>query len=624
MANINTELEQIRKAVYGREVRGSIANAIELINKEQINTSTAQTNLDSKFNQLIINAGNSNAEVVASRVKADGTQFSTLGKRLDSFDSELDNIKSNSIISFIFDDGFVEDNKTYELFKSKNMLCNFALVKDWTKALNKNFVDNYRKYQNEGFGILSHTSTHADLRNSGISQYNAEYEIAKSLELNKYDFRISGFVAAQSSIHEDYMHFVEQNYDFAFTRYRGVLSGDKKGHYSKKEDVHRLWRISIESNSLEDLKTCIDNCISEKGFLVLYGHQLDTTTGLTTKKLTALLDYINNLDCEVLNIYNAMSKYFGININNETGFDESKYVNILNISNNNGLSSELSFNKLFLYNHDDDKGDNVVINGNRITLGYTSELSEGKVTTLQGKISLSDVDMNYIENQCVILEADIYTNSINFDNIDFTVECRFFDSVKDGDHILHCNLNKSSRKIRFISTPFSAGNKNYLQFIFRTTFKGNCDANTKIHISNFKISKIKSLKKDIVDVNLANQDISTLNSNILLNLGAINIDEGDLINTSTNEFKLTRGKVYKVSLVLNSDTILDSSTNTILTLFEGKNVVKRVYPILVAGTKPYILFECILRGDDLDYNFKINTSKSLNINTYSYLSIYEL
>ena len=92
MANINTELEQIRKAVYGREVRGSIANAIELINKEQINTSTAQTNLDGKFNQLIINAGNSNAEVVAARVKADGTQFNTLGKRIDGIDSQLDTI----------------------------------------------------------------------------------------------------------------------------------------------------------------------------------------------------------------------------------------------------------------------------------------------------------------------------------------------------------------------------------------------------------------------------------------------------------------------------------------------------------------------------------------------------
>ena len=96
MANINTELEQIRKAVYGREVRGSIANAIELINKEQINTSTAQTNLDGKFNQLIINAGNSNAEVVAARVKADGTQFDTLGKRLDKGD-ELHNTLNNEV-----------------------------------------------------------------------------------------------------------------------------------------------------------------------------------------------------------------------------------------------------------------------------------------------------------------------------------------------------------------------------------------------------------------------------------------------------------------------------------------------------------------------------------------------
>ena len=98
MANINTELEQIKKAVYGREVRGSIANAIELINKEQISTNTAQTNLDSKFNQLIINAGNSNAEVVAARVKADGTQFDTLGKRLDKGD-EVHNILNNEVIS---------------------------------------------------------------------------------------------------------------------------------------------------------------------------------------------------------------------------------------------------------------------------------------------------------------------------------------------------------------------------------------------------------------------------------------------------------------------------------------------------------------------------------------------
>ena len=82
MANIQHWLDQIRRAIYGREVRSSIADAIEAINKEQ-------SNLDGVFEQLIINAGNSNAEVVAARVKADGTQFNTLGERLAKSDEQF-------------------------------------------------------------------------------------------------------------------------------------------------------------------------------------------------------------------------------------------------------------------------------------------------------------------------------------------------------------------------------------------------------------------------------------------------------------------------------------------------------------------------------------------------------
>lgn len=87
MANIQHWLDQIRRAVYGREVRSSIADAIEAINKEQ-------SYLDGAFDQLIINAGNSNAEVVAARVKADGTQFNTLGERLNKNDEDLLNLSN--------------------------------------------------------------------------------------------------------------------------------------------------------------------------------------------------------------------------------------------------------------------------------------------------------------------------------------------------------------------------------------------------------------------------------------------------------------------------------------------------------------------------------------------------
>lgn len=83
MANIGHWLEQIRRAIYGREVRSSIADAIEAINKKQ-------DNLDGSFNQLIINAGNSNAEIVDARVEANGTQHNTLSERLNKADADFD------------------------------------------------------------------------------------------------------------------------------------------------------------------------------------------------------------------------------------------------------------------------------------------------------------------------------------------------------------------------------------------------------------------------------------------------------------------------------------------------------------------------------------------------------
>lgn len=162
MANINTELEQIRKAIYGREVRGSIANAIELINKEQINTSTAQTNLDSKFEQLIINAGNSNAEVVAARVKADGTQFNTLSKRLDKSDEVHDALNNEVISSRTDSKNVVHKNLKSRLDNFDSQLDNIAVIIDfvkredetWDKAINRVIsLGNKVKFLNKSYEL---------------------------------------------------------------------------------------------------------------------------------------------------------------------------------------------------------------------------------------------------------------------------------------------------------------------------------------------------------------------------------------------------------------------------------------------------------------------------------------
>ncbi|MFR3912829.1 MAG: hypothetical protein ACLTYB_17085, partial [Clostridium paraputrificum] len=82
----------IREAIYGKEVGGSLADGLEAINNETENTTVRQKKLETTFNDLIINAGNSNAEIVDAR----GGE-TKLKDRLDKFDEKLGE-KSNIIV----------------------------------------------------------------------------------------------------------------------------------------------------------------------------------------------------------------------------------------------------------------------------------------------------------------------------------------------------------------------------------------------------------------------------------------------------------------------------------------------------------------------------------------------
>lgn len=90
MANVSDKVQQIRQAVYGKDVRESIASGIEAINDETESTTARQANLETTFQQLIINAGNSNAEIVAARVDVDNNAHPTLRDRLNAIEEEID------------------------------------------------------------------------------------------------------------------------------------------------------------------------------------------------------------------------------------------------------------------------------------------------------------------------------------------------------------------------------------------------------------------------------------------------------------------------------------------------------------------------------------------------------
>lgn len=101
MANIKKHLDNIKGALFGKDVRSSIHDGIDAINKEVESTTGRQEHLETTFDQLTINAGNSNAEIVDARVGENGKSYAKLGDRLDSVDSQLEHIVNKIEVSIL-------------------------------------------------------------------------------------------------------------------------------------------------------------------------------------------------------------------------------------------------------------------------------------------------------------------------------------------------------------------------------------------------------------------------------------------------------------------------------------------------------------------------------------------
>lgn len=95
MANISEYISKIRTAIYGKDVRGSLADGLDAVNKETEaataltqETEQRQTSIEKQFDDQIANmtlADPSSAELVAGRTNVNtGKSYDTIGRRLDA------------------------------------------------------------------------------------------------------------------------------------------------------------------------------------------------------------------------------------------------------------------------------------------------------------------------------------------------------------------------------------------------------------------------------------------------------------------------------------------------------------------------------------------------------------
>lgn len=212
MANINKELNQIKNAVYGKDVRGSIHDGIEKINNES-EDSKQKADEAHDVMESIINDGFDNAALESNfeqklddkieNLQPDWTQFkdqtnSQLAENEDKFDGQNWELNSKSrekrgITLFESDDGRIEEfTVAKDIFSKYEVPQNIAIVDSWIGRENFCSEEQLLELQNVyGWEIVSHSLNHP--ANPPMIENPNDKEVEDELKLSLENLKARGF-----------------------------------------------------------------------------------------------------------------------------------------------------------------------------------------------------------------------------------------------------------------------------------------------------------------------------------------------------------------------------------------------------------------------------------------------
>lgn len=353
MADIRKELNQIKNAVYGREVRSSIHDGIKKINDEVENATDLSEsakhqveNIQQQVNQLVVE-GDSSVEAAQARVDAEGKSFPTLKARLDEketqFSSQLaqaDKFRryesmvsrkktKRPTITIVDDDGYREVYTIlFKLAKEFNIPFTSSIITGKPMGFPHDDRPEDTKYYNYEMVM--------EMRDSGLVQFighshnninyreSTEEEIRYDIEqmvafLKRYglDHRAMAFPFGE---YDDRVLEIAKDY-FDYTT--GSASTVDEGKRIVKNPVnnYRLGRLSGDGNrDFSTIEAGMDEAIEANGGLVLTTHtgQYPETNEAHLRRIitTALdkgLEFVTLEDC--WRIHGNVAQFGGTHMN---------------------------------------------------------------------------------------------------------------------------------------------------------------------------------------------------------------------------------------------------------------------------------------------------------------------
>lgn len=214
--------------------------------------------------------------------------------------------------SFVFDDGNATDKDLKKVFDKFDFKCGFALLGNDSLETKK---DDYLQMQREGFEILSHSIDGKPMQENTdtVEVIENKFKTSKDI-LEKAGFKIRGWVTPSTWLNSAYFDTLKKYYCYGL----GHLDSNNTDvvHTLKSKDIRQLDRWSLQSNTIEQTKAKIDECISKNGFLCFYAHNYPSEDNFTEANLLEILKYLKSkVDSKEIIVntpYKIINQYYKI------------------------------------------------------------------------------------------------------------------------------------------------------------------------------------------------------------------------------------------------------------------------------------------------------------------------
>lgn len=226
----------------------------------------------------------------------------------------MNKITAMPCIAFTFDDCHANDEQVVSLFDEYGVTCGFAFIASDANMVSKG--TKYLQYQKKGYSILDHSINGNPFTDANYTVATATAAIAKAMEnFEKYGFVVNGFIAPSSQISDTLLPIMGKFHAYVFRSAANVLNDTSR-------DLDKLLRASLQTNTISQCETLIEDAITDNKCLVFYGHSGDFGTSYSAannevwdiEKLETILQYAiekrNNGECIIGNTDYIIQQYY--------------------------------------------------------------------------------------------------------------------------------------------------------------------------------------------------------------------------------------------------------------------------------------------------------------------------